>query len=85
MLFNKVHGENEKCVLYFYLKTESTFWPTQYLCCIYLCMYVFTYFKISIQEPIIEHKTTESEERISDLEDKIVEITTAEQNKDKKT
>ena len=28
-LFNKVLGENEKCVFYFYLKTEGTFWPTQ--------------------------------------------------------
>ena len=27
-LFNKVLGENEKCVFYFYLKTEGTFWPT---------------------------------------------------------
>ena len=27
MLFNKVLGENEKCVFYFYLKTEGTFWP----------------------------------------------------------
>ena len=26
-LFNKVLGENEKCV--FYLKIEGTFWPTQ--------------------------------------------------------
>ena len=31
MLFNKVFGENEKCVFHFYLKTEGTFWPTQYL------------------------------------------------------
>ena len=31
MLFNKVLGENEKCVFYFYLKTEGTFWPTQYI------------------------------------------------------
>ena len=30
MLFSKVRGENEKCVFYFYLKTEGTFWPTQY-------------------------------------------------------
>ena len=30
-LFNKVLGENEKCVFYVYLKTEDTFWPTQYL------------------------------------------------------
>ena len=29
-LFNKVLGENEKYVFYFYLKTEGTFWPTQY-------------------------------------------------------
>ena len=29
-LFNKVLVENEKCVFYFYLKTEGTFWPTQY-------------------------------------------------------
>ena len=29
-LFNKVLGENEKCVFYFYLKTEGNFWPTQY-------------------------------------------------------
>ena len=28
-LFNKVLGENEKCV--FYLKTEGSFWPTQYI------------------------------------------------------
>ena len=28
MLFNKVLGENEKCVFHFYLKTEGTFWPT---------------------------------------------------------
>ena len=25
MLFNKVLGENEKCVFYLYLKTEGTF------------------------------------------------------------
>ena len=30
MLFNKVLGENEKCVFYFYLKTEGTFWLIQY-------------------------------------------------------
>ena len=30
MLFNKVLGENEKCVFYFYLITEGTFWPNQY-------------------------------------------------------
>ena len=30
MLFNKVIGEDEKCVFYFYLKTKQTFWPTQY-------------------------------------------------------
>ena len=29
MMFNKALGENEKCVFYFYLKTEGTFWPTQ--------------------------------------------------------
>ena len=29
-LFNRVLGENEKCVFYFYLKTEGTFWPNQY-------------------------------------------------------
>ena len=27
-LFNKVLSENEKCVFYFYLKTEGTFWRT---------------------------------------------------------
>ena len=32
----------------------------------------------------INSRKTEGEERISDLEDKIVEITTAEQNKEKK-
>ena len=32
----------------------------------------------------INSRTTEAEERISDLEDKILEITTAEQNKEKK-
>ena len=32
MLFNKVLGGIEKCVFYFYLKTEETFWPTQYFC-----------------------------------------------------
>ena len=32
----------------------------------------------------INSKITEAEERISDLEDKIVEITTAEQNKKKR-
>ena len=31
--YNKVLGENEKCVFYYYLKTEDTFWPTQYLYC----------------------------------------------------
>ena len=31
MLFNKVVGENEKYVLYFYLKTKRTFWATQYI------------------------------------------------------
>ena len=30
-LFNKVLGEKDKCVFYFYLKTEGTFWPTQYM------------------------------------------------------
>ena len=30
-LFNKVLGENEICVFYFDLKTEGTFWPTQYI------------------------------------------------------
>ena len=30
MLFNKVLGENEKRVSYFYLKTKGTFWSTQY-------------------------------------------------------
>ena len=30
MLLGKVLGENEKCVFYFYLKTEGTFLPTQY-------------------------------------------------------
>ena len=38
-LFNKVLGENEKCVYYFYLKTKGTFWPTQYLYC-FLYLYV---------------------------------------------
>ena len=32
----------------------------------------------------INSRTTEAEERISDLEDKIVEITTAEENKEKR-
>ena len=32
----------------------------------------------------INSRITEAEERISDLEDKIVEITTAEQNKEKR-
>ena len=32
----------------------------------------------------INSRITETEERISDLEDKLVEITTAEQNKEKK-
>ena len=27
-LFDKVLGENEKCVLYMYLKAKGTFWPT---------------------------------------------------------
>ena len=31
MLFNKFLGENEKCVFYFFLKNEGTFWPTQQL------------------------------------------------------
>ena len=31
MLFDKVLGENEKCVFYFYLKTEGTLLPTQYI------------------------------------------------------
>ena len=30
-LFKNVLGENEKYVFYFYLKTEGTFWLTQYL------------------------------------------------------
>ena len=30
MLFNKVLGENEKYVFYFYLKAKGTFWLTQY-------------------------------------------------------
>ena len=30
MLFNKVHCENEKCLL-FLPKTKQTFWPTQYI------------------------------------------------------
>ena len=29
-LFNKVVVENEKCVLYFYLKTKGTLWETRY-------------------------------------------------------
>ena len=29
ILFSKVLDENEKCVFYFYLKTERTFWPTK--------------------------------------------------------
>ena len=29
-LLNKVTGENEKLVFYFYLKIGGTFWPTQY-------------------------------------------------------
>ena len=29
VVYNKVLGENEKCVFYFYLKTEGIFWPTQ--------------------------------------------------------
>ena len=33
----------------------------------------------------IKSRITEAEEQISDLEDKIVEITTAEQNKEKRT
>ena len=28
-LFNKVLGENEKCVFYSYFKAKGTFWPTQ--------------------------------------------------------
>ena len=28
-LFNKVLDESEKCVFYFYLKTEGTLYPTQ--------------------------------------------------------
>ena len=28
---NKVLGENEKCVSYFYLKTKAIFWPVQYV------------------------------------------------------
>ena len=31
MLFSKVLGENEKCVFYFYLKTEGNFWSIQYI------------------------------------------------------
>ena len=38
--------------------------------------------KISLEG--INSRITEAEERISDLEDQIVEITTAEQNKEKK-
>ena len=30
-LFNKVLGENEKCVFYFYLKAKGTFSPTEYI------------------------------------------------------
>ena len=30
-MFNKVIGENEKGVFYFYFKSEWTLWPTQYL------------------------------------------------------
>ena len=29
--FNKVPGENEKYVFYFYFKIEGNFWPTQYI------------------------------------------------------
>ena len=29
-LFNKVLGENENYAFHFYLKTEGTFWSTQY-------------------------------------------------------
>ena len=38
--------------------------------------------KISLEK--INSRTTEAEDWISDLEDKIVEVTTAEQNKEKK-
>ena len=30
MLFNKILGENEKSVFYFYLKTGGMFRPTEY-------------------------------------------------------
>ena len=52
MLFNKVLGENENSVFYFYLKTEGTFWPSQYThththththMCMYVCIYIYTH------------------------------------------
>ena len=35
-LFNKVLGHNEQFVFYFYLKTNGTFLPTQYIIAIQL-------------------------------------------------
>ena len=44
-LFNKILGENEKLVFYLYLKTEGTFWSTQYyfdyLCSADSCVFLF--------------------------------------------
>ena len=48
MLFNKVLGENEKCAFYFYLKTEGTFWPTQYLLFLIYFLNKFIYFILFI-------------------------------------
>ena len=39
-LFNKILGENEKCVL-FLLKTEQNFWSTQHICFVDLNFLLF--------------------------------------------
>ena len=60
-LFNKVLGENEKCVSYCYFKTEGTFWPAQYIRlnaeaavllaeCVCVCVYVCTHACVNPEE-----------------------------------
>ena len=59
-LFNKVLGENEKCVFYSYFKAKGTFWPTQ---CRQLAgrggsefhVWVWISFEVGVQEPFQEH------------------------------
>ena len=48
-LFNKGLGENQKCVLYFYLKTKGIFWPTQYIPFDQMTWYVCSNLTVSME------------------------------------